>query len=53
MCMTRQARQKFFDKYYKSEIRPGEINSAENSEFELWYKTNFGLLKDASKNDLV
>jgi hypothetical protein len=53
ICMTRNAREKFFEKYYESEIRPSEIKSPENSEFELWYKTNFGLLKDASKNDLV
>jgi hypothetical protein len=51
--MTRNAREKFLEKYYESEIRPGEIKSPENSEFELWYKTNFGLLKDASSNDLV
>jgi hypothetical protein len=51
--MTRQAREKFFEKYYNSEIRLGEIKSPENSEFELWYKTNFEFLKDASKNDLV
>ena len=53
ICMTRFAREKIFEKYYNSEIRPGKIKSIENSEFEVWYKTNYGILKDASKNDLV
>jgi hypothetical protein len=53
ICMTRLAREKFFENYYNFEIRSGEIKSQENSDFEIWYKTNFGILKDASKNDLV